>query len=116
MGFEKKVDFFEIIDYIKSNSYEITKLPKSQNYTLRFHNTFDNELIYIRYSEIERCFFKDTDFYSKFISQSKFDLSEFLNFCRRTSYTNLKLSISKEQRDYNTWVIDYIDKRVEYLE
>lgn len=118
MGFEMKKDFFEIIEYIKSNCYEIRKV-KSDTYMLSFHDTFNNDMFYIWYSVTEKCFFKQRDLYinnPKTLSNvSKFNLNEFFNFCRVRFNDNLKLSISKEQRDYNKSVIDYIDKRIEYL-
>lgn len=118
MGFEKKIDFFEIIEYIESNCYKIRKI-KSDTYILRFHDMLINDMFYLRYSEIEKIFFKQENLYIEspnFLSDiSKFNLNDFFNFCRVRFNDNLKLSISKEQREYNKSVIDYIDKRIEYL-
>ena len=118
MGFEKKIDFFEILDYVTSKGYSIRNI-KSETYTLRIHDMLDNEMFYCRYSNIEKCFFKqdnlDNSSLLKLSDVSKFDLVEFFKFCRLTANDNLKISISKEQRDYNNSIIDYIDKRIEYL-
>lgn len=53
MGFEKKIDFFEIIEYIESNCYKIRYI-KSQLYTLRIHDMLDNEMFYCRYQELKK--------------------------------------------------------------
>ena len=118
MGFEMRKDFFEIIEYIKSNCYKIRKV-KSDTYILRFHDMLINDMFYLRYSEIEKIFFKQENLYieshNSLSDISKFNLNEFFNFCRVRFNDNLKLSISKEQRDYNKSLIDYINKRIEYL-
>lgn len=56
MGFEKKIDFFEVLDYVTSKGYSIRNI-KSETYTLRIHDMLDNEMFYCRYSDIEKCFF-----------------------------------------------------------
>lgn len=118
MGFEKKIDFFEVLNYVTSKGYKIRYI-KSQLYTLRIHDMLDNEMFYCRYSNIEKCFYKLKDLDNISLiglsDVSKFNLNEFFNFCRVRFNDNLKLSISKEQREYNKSVIDYIDKRIEYL-